>query len=164
MNGNKISSLDELTRVEAQRQKNELLLKFSKIWNKNMAPNGGDFIEGDETQVLFAHNQKMKQFGLIMECLTEIKQLNTFLSSIITGYKEIGYENLSDLKALSYSIELTKNKMRQKGWQDVYQVLLNKYKPLLIGEQIHSVGQEIYDALVNKDLALFSEKIAKVFL
>lgn len=162
VNGNKISSLDELTRVEAQRQKNELLLKFSKIWNKNMAPNGGDFIEGDETQVLFAHNQKMKQFGLIMECLTEIKQLNTFLSSIITGYKEIGYENLSDLKALSYSIELTKNKMRQKGWQDVYQVLLNKYKPLLIGEQIHSVGQEIYDALVNKDLALFSEKIAKV--
>lgn len=41
-------------------------------------------------------------------------------------------------------------------------MLLNKYKPLLIGEQIHSVGQEIYDALVNKDLALFSEKIAKV--
>ena len=162
INGHKISTLDELNRIEAWRQKSELLLKFSKIWNKNMAPNGGDYIEGNETQVLFAHNQKMKQFGIIMECLAEIKQLNAFLSPIISGYKDIGYDNLSDLKALSYSIELTKNKMRQKGWQDVYQVLLNKYKPLLIGEQIHSIGQEIYDALVNKDLALFSEKIATI--
>ena len=77
-----------------------------------MAPNGGEFIDGNESQVLFAHNQKMKQFSIIMECLEEIQQLNDFLSPIVQGYKKIGYENLSDLKALSYSIELTQNKIR----------------------------------------------------
>ena len=80
-----------------------------------MAPNGGEFIEGNESQVLFAHHQKMKQFSLIMECLEQIKQLNEFLVPIITGYKPISYDNLSDLKALSYSIELTQNKVRQRG-------------------------------------------------
>ena len=86
----------------------------------------------------------------------------TFYHQIVQGYKKIGYENLSDLKALSYSIELTQNKIRQKGWQEVYQVLLSKYKPLLIGEQLHSVGQELYNALVNKDLELFAEILGKI--
>ncbi|MEE1238180.1 MAG: hypothetical protein UHI85_08920, partial [Turicibacter sp.] len=120
INGQKISTLDDLNRIELQKQKNDLLSKFAKIWNKNMAPNGGEFIEGNESQVLFAHNQKMKQFSLIMECLEQIKQLNEFLVPIIPGYKPISYDNLSDLKALSYSIELTQNKVRQRGWQDVY--------------------------------------------
>ncbi|MEE0881528.1 MAG: AAA domain-containing protein, partial [Turicibacter sp.] len=123
---------------------------------------GGEFIEGNESQVLFAHNQKMKQFSLIMECLEQIKQLNEFLVPIIPGYKPISYDNLSDLKALSYSIELTQNKVRQRGWQDVYDVLLSKYKPLLIGEQIHSIGQELYDALVNKDLATFAQVLGQI--
>lgn len=162
INGQKLSTLDDLNRIESQRQKLELLAKFAKIWNKNMAPNGGEFIDGNESQVLFAHNQKMKQFSIIMECLEEIQQLNDFLSPIVQGYKKIGYENLSDLKALSYSIELTQNKIRQKGWQEVYQVLLSKYKPLLIGEQLHSVGQELYNALVNKDLELFAEILGKI--
>ncbi len=162
INGQKISTLDDLNRIELQKQKNDLLSKFAKIWNKNMAPNGGEFIEGNESQVLFAHNQKMKQFSLIMECLEQIKQLNEFLVPIIPGYKPISYDNLSDLKALSYSIELTQNKVRQRGWQEVYDVLLSKYKPLLIGEQIHSIGQELYDALVNKDLATFAQVLGQI--
>ncbi len=162
INGQKISKLDDLNRIDLQRQKNELLVQFAKIWNKNMAPSGGEFIEINESQVLFAHNQKMKQFGVIMECVELIHQLNAFLSPIVHGYKEIGYENLSDLKALAYSIELTQNKMRQKGWHEVYQVLLSKYKPLLIGEQIHSIGQELYDALVEKNLDLFAEILGKI--
>lgn len=162
INGQKISTLDDLNRIDLQRQKNELLAQFAKIWNKNMAPSGGEFIEVNEGQVLFAHNQKMKQFVIIMECVELIHQLNAFLSPIVQGYKEIGYENLSDLKALSYSIELTQNKMKEKGWHEVYQVLLSKYKPLLIGEQIHSIGQELYDALVEKNLDLFAEILGKI--
>lgn len=162
VNGHKIETLDDLNRIELQRQKIELLAKFAKIWNKNMAPSGGDFIEINEEQVLFAHNQKMKQFSLILGCVEQIQQLNEFLLPIVPGYKEIGYENLSDLKALSYSIELTQNKMRQKGWHDVYQVLLSKYKPLLIGEQMHSIGQELYDALVDRNLELFIEILGKI--
>lgn len=162
INGRKIETLDDLNRIECQRQKIDLLAKFAKIWNKNMAVNGGDFIEVSEEQVLFAHNQKMKQFSLILECAEQIIKLNEFLLPIVPEYKEIGYENLDDLKALSYSIELTQNKMRQKSWHDVYQVLLSKYKPLLIGEQMHSIGQELYDALVNRNLELFIEILGKV--
>ncbi len=36
------------------------------------------------------------------------------------------------------------------------------YKPLLIGEHLHSVGQELYDALVNKDLELFAQILGKI--
>ena len=89
INGQKLSTLDDLNRIESQRQKLELLAKFAKIWNKNMAPNGGEFIDGNESQVLFAHNQKMKQFSIIMECLEEIQQLNDFLSPIVQGYKKL---------------------------------------------------------------------------
>ena len=41
-------------------------------------------------------------------------------------------------------------------------MLLSKYKPLLIGEQIHSIGQELYDALVNKDLATFAQVLGQI--
>lgn len=162
VNGHKIETLADLNCVRLYQEKIELLQQFVSVWNKNLSVNGGAFIEKDQLEQLFEHHQKLKQLENTLDCVQRIHELNQYIISSTKTFKEIEYENLSELSQLAHSIELTQVKMRLKGWREVYQVLLSQYKTNLMNDQMHPLCAKLYESLVEKNHERFSELLVEI--
>lgn len=162
VNGHKLATLDDFKRLNLYKEKLELMKQFVSVWNKNMGISDDLVIQLSQIQNVFQHNQRLKQVRQVMEAVEKITQLNHSLKMNLKSINPIEYETLGELKMLLYSIELTQMKMKLNGWRDVYEVLMSKYKTMLLNEQMHPICPCLYESLVEKNHERFAKHLMSI--
>lgn len=172
VNGQKISTLDDLQQIKWHQEKNNLLEEFSKTWNRHFVPLGAAILDPYHGQVLFNYHSKLKQLGRILEVSHQFNELQD-------GLKEIDRSNqleFSQLGLLQDVMSEAKNRQKLESWKEVYQQVLRQYKGPLLGQNVHPICKELFEVLVacdegkfplvrqRLDELLFVAKEAKEFL
>jgi len=152
INGQKITTLDDLSQIKWHQEKNQLLEEFSKIWNRHFAPLGAEILDPHHGQVLFNYHSKLKELNRILEVSQHFTELGGHVRTI--SPQSVPLE-LGKLGALKEAVTQAQYQQKLEGWKEVYQTLLRQYKGPLLSPNMHPVCKEMFEVLANCDAEKF---------